>query len=53
VQFVEKASGADPDTVRMFFATGMLLNVIAAMNLPELDEPWVHRLLPPKLAEQA
>jgi AcrR family transcriptional regulator len=53
VQFVEKASGADPDTVRLFFATGMLLNVVAAMNLPELDEPWVHRLLPPKLAEQS
>jgi AcrR family transcriptional regulator len=48
----EQASGADPDTVRIFFATGMLLNVIAAMNLPELDEPWVHRLLPPKLAEK-
>jgi AcrR family transcriptional regulator len=53
VQFVEKASGADPDTVRMFFATGMLLNVVAAMNLPELDEPWVHRLLPPKMADKS
>jgi AcrR family transcriptional regulator len=52
VQFVERVSGADPDTVRIFFATGMLLNVAAAMNLPELDEPWVHRLLPPKMADQ-
>jgi AcrR family transcriptional regulator len=53
VQFVERVSGADPDTVRMFFATGMLLNVVAAMSLPELDEPWVHRLLPPKMADKS
>jgi AcrR family transcriptional regulator len=50
VQFVERTSGADPERVREFFAMGMLLNVAAAMNLPELHEPWVERLLPPKLA---
>jgi len=49
VQYVERVSGADPDRIRTFFATGMFLNVVAAMNLLELDEPWVERLLPPKM----
>jgi AcrR family transcriptional regulator len=40
---VERLSGADEDEVRLFFATGMLLNVAAAMDLPELlhDESWM------------
>jgi AcrR family transcriptional regulator len=50
VQFVERVSGADPERIRQFFATGMFLNVVAAMNLLELDEPWVDRLLPAKMA---
>ena len=47
VKFVEQASGADPERVREFFAMGMLLNVIAAMDLPALDEAWAKRLVPP------
>jgi AcrR family transcriptional regulator len=49
VKYVERVSGADPDRIRMFFATGMFLNVVAAMHLLELDEPWVERLLPEKM----
>jgi AcrR family transcriptional regulator len=33
---VEDVSGAGEDEVRQFFATGMLLNVAAAMHLPEI-----------------
>lgn len=39
------ASGATPDEVKRFLATGMLLNVAAAMNLRALDEPWAKEML--------
>ena len=44
---VERLSGADPERVQAFFARGMLLNVVAAMDLPELadSEAWVRRAL--------
>lgn len=48
VKYVEKASGADPDRVREFFAMGMLLNVAAAMDLPAVKEGWAARLMPAK-----
>ena len=32
VELVERESGADADEVRVFFAHGMLLNVLAAMQ---------------------
>src|SRR3954447_22418874 len=35
-QLVERLSGAPEDEVRAFFATGMLLNMAAAMNLPQI-----------------
>lgn len=38
--FVVDASGAPADEVQRFFARGMLLNVIAALDAWELDEPW-------------
>jgi AcrR family transcriptional regulator len=46
---VEQLSGASPDDVRSFFATGMLLNIAAAMDLPELAdaEGWADRSLRP------
>ncbi|RZS86805.1 TetR family transcriptional regulator [Motilibacter rhizosphaerae] len=47
---VTTLSGADPETVRQFFATGMLLNVVAAMDLldPTVPvEPWAQSLVPP------
>jgi AcrR family transcriptional regulator len=43
--YVERVSGADPERVRDFFAKGMLLNVITALDLPALDEAWSQRLL--------
>jgi AcrR family transcriptional regulator len=41
-QLVQRLSGAPDDEVRAFFATGMLLNVAAAMNLPGIagDPQW-------------
>jgi AcrR family transcriptional regulator len=37
--------GAAPNEVADFFATGMLLNVMATMHLPAKDYPWSVRLL--------
>jgi len=47
VDYVETVSGADRQTISMFFATGMLLNVLAAMQYSFGDDPrhsWVARL---------
>jgi AcrR family transcriptional regulator len=47
VDYVETVSGADRETVSRFFATGMLLNVLAAMQYSISDDPresWVARL---------
>ncbi len=43
-EFVERASGADDIAIRDFFAFGMLLNVMAAMDVPSLDAGWARRL---------
>ncbi|MGZ4387625.1 MAG: TetR/AcrR family transcriptional regulator [Gaiellaceae bacterium] len=43
-EFVERASGASDHQVQGFFAFGMLLNVMAAMNVPEIDAGWARRL---------
>ena len=44
--FVERIAGDVPaEAVSNFFATGMLLNVVASMGLSESSEPWVARLL--------
>ena len=45
VELVERESGADPVTVRRFFAHGMLLNVLTAMSAGEIDEHWARVLL--------
>ena len=45
VAYVERVSGLPPEHVAQFFATGMLLNVLASMNLGEGGEPWAQRLL--------
>jgi AcrR family transcriptional regulator len=45
VEFVERVSGAEPERIRDFFAFGMLLNVIASMDLLNESEPWAKRLL--------
>jgi AcrR family transcriptional regulator len=43
--YVERVSGADPATVSGWFSKGMLLNVIASMDLLNLEEPWAERLV--------
>lgn len=48
VELVERESGADPEQVRIFFAHGMLLNVLAAMRAEDVDAHWATVLLGPK-----
>jgi AcrR family transcriptional regulator len=48
VELVERESGADPDQVRVFFAHGMLINVLAAMNAQDVDAHWATVLLGPQ-----
>jgi len=43
--FVETVSGLDAQTVARWFAKGMLLNVVAAMDLWGSREQWAKRLL--------
>jgi AcrR family transcriptional regulator len=47
VELVERESGADADTLRRFFAHGMLLNVLTAMSIAEVDEHWAQVLQTP------
>jgi AcrR family transcriptional regulator len=44
-ELVERSSGVEIAIVRDFFARGMLLNVMAQMNLLDSPEPWAARLL--------
>jgi len=46
---VQVATGATPNAIAMFFATGMLCNVAAALSLDEVDEPWARALRSPDL----
>ena len=45
VNYVQRASGVDDEVVSQFFARGMLINVVAAMDLLDSDEPWARRVL--------
>ena len=47
VALVERETGAGPEEVRNFFAQGMLLNVLAAMQAQDVDEHWAQVLLKP------
>jgi AcrR family transcriptional regulator len=44
-RFVASASDASDDELRAFFSFGMLLNVVAAMDLPALGESWAEDLV--------
>ena len=46
-EYVEQVTGRADEEVRRFFAAGMLINVIAAMDLPSLPEGWAARCLGP------
>jgi AcrR family transcriptional regulator len=45
VEYVERVSELPPDRVSHFFAKGMLLNVVASMDLLAADEGWAQRLI--------
>jgi AcrR family transcriptional regulator len=45
VEYVERVSGQPPDRVSHFFAKGMLLNVVASMDLLGAEEGWAQRLI--------
>ena len=47
VELVERESGAGAEEVRDFFAQGMLLNVLVAMQAQDVDEHWAQVLLKP------
>jgi AcrR family transcriptional regulator len=41
---IKAETGADDEQISSFFATGMLINTLAAMGAYELDEPWAQHL---------
>ena len=45
VTYVERVSGLDQERVSRWFAHGMLLNVVASMDLLHCEEPWAARLI--------
>ena len=45
--FVADASGLPAEDVRRFFETGMLMNVVAAMELDRVRQPWARDLMVP------
>jgi AcrR family transcriptional regulator len=45
VAYVKRVSGVEGPALWHFFATGMLLNVLAAMHVTERPEPWMVELL--------
>ncbi|MCI0636322.1 MAG: TetR/AcrR family transcriptional regulator [Actinobacteria bacterium] len=46
-RFVAESSGASATDVRHFFETGMLMNVVAAMELDTVRQPWARDLMVP------
>jgi AcrR family transcriptional regulator len=45
--FVSETSGLPAEEVRRFFETGMLMNVVAAMELDRVRQPWARDLMVP------
>lgn len=45
VEYVERVSEAPGEEIARFFAKGMLLNVMASMDLLQADEGWAQRLV--------
>ena len=46
VSFVQSASGAPDAAVREWLAYGMLMNVVAAMDLTDVDADWARMMCP-------
>ena len=51
VEIVERETDATPQEIRTFFAHGMLLNVLAAMQASDVDAHWAKVLLDPPPAD--
>ena len=45
VAYAQRVSGADEERIARFFGRGMLLNVLASMDVLGSDEPWAKTLL--------
>lgn len=45
VELVERESGAPAAEIQAFFAQGMLINVLASMDAPSVDERWAQLLM--------
>jgi AcrR family transcriptional regulator len=52
-EYVERVSGAGPDVVTRFFAQGMLINVITALELQSSGDAWAARVTQSCLAPPA
>ena len=46
VTFVQSASGAPEEAIREWLAFGMLMNVVAAMDLTDVDADWARMMCP-------
>ena len=46
VNFVQSASGAPETAIREWLAYGMLMNVVAAMDLTDVDADWARMMCP-------
>ena len=46
VSFVQSASGAPDPVVHDWLAQGMLMNVVAAMSLTDVDADWARMMCP-------
>lgn len=44
-ELAQRESGADDDALQAWFGFGMLMNVLASIGAPEVDQPWAHALL--------
>ena len=53
VSFVQSASGAPDSAVREWLAYGMLMNVVAAMDLTEVDADWARMMCPVGLEQMS
>jgi len=45
VAYAQRVSGLPAENISRFFATGMLLNVLASMQVMDDPEPWAQQLL--------
>lgn len=47
VELVRELLGSDEEAIRQWFGAGMLDNVVTALHLAEVDEPWARTLSAP------